>query len=112
MNEELLKTVQKASQGQPDWLQKKRSLAIMLQKRFPLANHQQAWLAKCQQPSIAGNDESLSLNHDGDDFVALPINVAVQKYPELLQENLMEKAMLKEDMEILMAHLKEFRDAF
>ncbi len=105
MNEELLKTVQKASQGQPDWLQKKRSLAIMLQKRFPLANHQQAWLAKWQQPSIAGNDESLSLNHDGDDFVALPINVAVQKYPELLQENLMEKAVRWQDNQLNALHL-------
>ena len=105
MNEELLKTVQKASQGQPDWLQKKRSLAIMLQKRFPLANQQQAWLTKWQQPNLAANDEPSLLNHDGDDFVALPINLAVQKYPELLQENLMEKAVRWQDNQLNALHL-------
>ena len=105
MNEELLKTVQKASQGQPDWLQKKRSLAIMLQKRFPLANQQQAWLAKWQEPELVTNDESSLLNHDGDDFVALPINMAVQKYPELLQENLMEKAVRWQDNQLNALHL-------
>ena len=105
MNEELLKTVQKASQGQPDWLQKKRSLAIMLQKRFALADQQQAWLAKWQQPELVTNDESSLLNHDGDDFVALPINVAVQKYPELLQENLMEKAVRWQDNQLNALHL-------
>ena len=105
MNEELLKTVQKASQGQPDWLQKKRSLAIMLQKRFPLANQQQAWLAKWQELELVTNDESSLLNHDGDDFVALPINMAVQKYPELLQENLMEKAVRWQDNQLNALHL-------
>lgn len=107
MNEELLKIVQKASQEQPDWLRKKRSLALTLQERFPLAPHQQEWLTKWQ-PSVFVPDDQKKislLNHDGDDFVALPINKAVWKYPELLQENLMEKAVRWQDNQLNAAHL-------
>lgn len=105
MNEELLTIVQKASQNQPDWLQKKRSLALMLQKRFPLANQQQEWLTSWRQPLLVNNEEPSALNHDGDDFVALPITEAVQRYPELLQENLMEKAVRWQDNQLNAIHL-------
>ena len=105
MKKELLKIVQMASRDQPAWLQKKRSLALILQERFSKAEQQQEWLTKWENPSLEINSDDSALIHDGDDYVALPINLAVQKYPELLQENLMEKAVRWQENQLNAIHL-------
>lgn len=105
MNQKLLAIVQENAQVQPAWLQKKRSLAVMLEKRFPLAEQQQKWLTGWQSPQLMKNTEKFFLVHEGDDFVALPMAQAVNRYPELLQENLMEKAVRWQDSQLNAIHL-------
>lgn len=105
MDENLLTLVQKNAEKQPAWLQKKRSLAVMLQKRFALAEQQQKWLTQWQQPELMTTVEDSYLVHEGTDYVALPLLMAVEKYPELLQENLMEKAVRWQDSQLNAIHL-------
>lgn len=92
MNQELMNQVQAASAGQPAWLQKKRQLAMMLADNFQ-EDHWQTPLLDCWQnhPNLTVENEQATATPDG--YVDLPIFVAAQKYPELLQENLMEKAI-------------------
>lgn len=92
MNSELVSQVQTASSGQPDWLQKKRQLAIMMADNLPKTTWQnkilQGWL---KEPHLRITDEQVLANQNG--YVNLPIFLAAQQYPELVQENLMEKAI-------------------
>ncbi|WP_295728561.1 SufD family Fe-S cluster assembly protein [uncultured Limosilactobacillus sp.] len=92
MNSELVSRVRAATLGQPAWLQKKRQLAIMMAANLPQTNWQQkilqGWLAR---PNLKTPNEQETTNQL--DYVDLPIFQAAQQYPELLQENLMEKAI-------------------
>ncbi|WP_251548214.1 SufB/SufD family protein [Limosilactobacillus caecicola] len=104
MNQKLLELVQTASQGQPAWLQKKRQLAAMMlgdlptdQWQTPLLN---AWQAT---PTLTVENEQA--NGQSQDYVELPIFVAAEQYPELLQENLMEKAIDWQASQINALHL-------
>lgn len=105
MNEELLNKVQYNSRNEPAWLQKKRALAVMLQDRFSLVSDQQDWLNKWQTTTDRMNQDQDYLQHEGQDYVALPIENAVEEYPELLQENLMEKAVQWQDSQLNAMHL-------
>ncbi|WHO86083.1 SufD family Fe-S cluster assembly protein [Limosilactobacillus oris] len=87
--------------AEPDWLQKKRQLATLLQARFPTVPGQEKWLPWQQ---TANHQSRGWLRHTGT-YVALPLAAAVQNYSELLQENLMEKAIRWQDNQLFAAHL-------
>ncbi|HJF53594.1 MAG TPA: SufD family Fe-S cluster assembly protein [Limosilactobacillus coleohominis] len=92
MKPDLLDQVQVATQGQPDWLRQKRQLAMMMAQKLPVTDHQQTVLKKwLQNPQLDIDDEQVTTTPDG--YVNLPIFIAAQQYPELVQENLMEKAI-------------------
>ena len=104
MKQELLKRVQRASQGQPAWLQQKRQLALMMAKDLP-TNHWQAPLVTSWQAQINLATEDEQVNGQPKGYVDLPLFVAAQQYPELLQENLMEKALSWQASQINAYHL-------
>lgn len=89
--------------AEPGWLQKKRQLASLLQKRFPVLPGQEKWLPwqKTTQPDQGGEGW---LHHRGT-YTALPLEAAVRDYSELLQENLMEKALRWQDNQLFAGHL-------
>lgn len=103
MKQELINAVQTASAGQPDWLQKKRQLAIMLAQRLPVDHWQQDIVDEWKkQPDLTITNEQVP---SPEGYVDMPIFVAAQKYPELLQENLMEKAISWQSSQINALHL-------
>lgn len=85
---------------EPGWLKKKRQLATVFNDRFPRYNHQERWLpwrlSTCQTTGWLTIQ-----NH----YVAQPLAKAVKQYSELLQENLMEKAMRWQENQLFAAHL-------
>lgn len=93
MNDKLMQEVQTAIADQPTWLQQKRQLAASLADEFAkqptAAPLLEAWQA---QPDLTIDQETTEQTDD-QAYVDLPIFEAVQRYPELLQENLMEKAI-------------------
>ena len=91
-------------QDEPGWLEKKRQLATMLAGRFPHQDGQEQWLTVWRdQPKTAGMAIGL-ISHDSD-YVARPLSQAVNEYSEMLQENLMEKAIPWQDGQLNAAHL-------
>ena len=104
MKPDLLDQVQAATQGQPDWLRKKRQLAMMMAHELPVTDHQQTVLKKwLQNPQLDIDDEQVTTTLDG--YVNLPIFLAAQQYPELVQENLMEKAINWQASQLNALHL-------
>lgn len=92
MNQELIKLVQASDENQPAWLQKKRQLALMLADRLATDHWQTPLLTNWQQhPDLTIEKEQVTTTPEG--YVDLPLFVAARQYPELLQENLMEKAI-------------------
>lgn len=85
---------------EPSWLKKKRQLAALLQKRLPEFQQQTKWLPWQQLPT----SQEGWLTADGD-FTAAPLSVAVNQYSDILQENLMEKAIRWQDNQLFAAHL-------
>lgn len=104
MNHELLKQVQTASQHQPAWLQQKRQLAMLRSAELPV-DHWQEPMVDCwqKQPNLTKNNEQVTTSPAG--YVDLPIFIAAEQYPELLQENLMEKAIDWQANQINALHL-------
>ena len=120
MNQQLLSQVMASCVNTPDWLMKKRQLAVLLQERFnstPAAEKiMAAWL---KNPCLAQLDQSVDEQAklekaatDADDevkmaagWVNLPLFAAANVYPELLQENLMEKAISWQDSQLNAMHL-------
>lgn len=105
METDLLKRVQANAIHQPAWLQKKRSLAVMLKSRFKLVPGQQSFIDAWQDSQLLTESEPSYQLHLGQDYVALPLQKAVLQYPELLQENLMEKAVRWQDNQLNAMHL-------
>lgn len=104
MNQELLKQVQAASQHQPAWLQQKRQLAILRSTDLPTDHWQEPMVADWQkQPNLTKDHEQVTTGPSG--YVDLPIFIAAEQYPELLQENLMEKAIDWQANQINALHL-------
>ena len=104
MNQELLKQVQAASQHQPAWLQQKRQLAILRSTDLPTDHWQEPMVADWQkQPNLTKDHEQVTTSPAG--YVDLPIFIAAEQYPELLQENLMEKAIDWQANQINALHL-------
>lgn len=91
-------------QDEPGWLQKKRQLAMMLAGRFPKQADQEQWLAAWQGTKPIVSAATGLVSHDGD-YVARPLSQAVNEYSEMLQENLMEKAIPWQDGQLNAAHL-------
>lgn len=85
---------------EPGWLQKKRQLAAQLQERFPKYDGQDKWLPWQQAPT--NQEEWLTA---ADSFQAMPLSMAVRHYSDLLQENMMEKALPWQDNQLFAAHL-------
>ncbi len=120
MNQQLLSQVMASCVNTPDWLMKKRQLAVLLQERFkstPAAEKiMAAWL---KNPCLAQLDQSVDEQAklekaatDADDEVKMaagwvnqPLFAAANVYPELLQENLMEKAISWQDSQLNAMHL-------
>ena len=120
MNQQLLSQVMASCVNTPYWLMKKRQLAVLLQERFkstPAAEKiMAAWL---KNPCLAQLDQSVDEQAklekaatDADDevkmaagWVNLPLFAAANVYPELLQENLMEKAISWQDSQLNAMHL-------
>ncbi|KRL27484.1 hypothetical protein FD27_GL001247 [Limosilactobacillus frumenti DSM 13145] len=105
METNLLRQVQANAIHQPAWLQKKRALAVMLKNRFKLAPGQQTFMEAWQDPQMLTDSEPSYQLHLANDYVALPLQKAVLQYPELLQENLMEKAVRWQDNQLNAMHL-------
>lgn len=89
-------------QDEPAWLQKKRQLAKVLLPRFRKIKDQGLWLSK-ETVAVPAVSQGW-LNHR-DTFIALPLEQAVTAYSELLQENLMEKAIRWQDNQLNANHL-------
>lgn len=87
---------------EPDWLQKKRQLAILLQSRFPAVANQDQWLTAWQTHESVGDGKWLE---EQDGYVALPLAKAVNQYSGILQENLMEKAIDWQENQLNAVHL-------
>ena len=116
MNQQLLSQVMASCVNAPDWLMKKRQLAVLLQERFkstPAAEKiMAAWL---ENPSLAQLEQAADEQADADQvkaavpsttgWVNLPLFAAANAYPELLQENLMEKAISWQDSQLNAMHL-------
>ena len=104
MNQELLEQVQVASQHQPAWLQQKRQLATLRSTDLPI-DHWQEPMVDCWQkrPNLTKTNEQVTTSPEG--YVDLPIFIAAEQYPELLQENLMEKAIDWQANQINALHL-------
>lgn len=135
MNQQLLSQVMASCQNAPDWLMKKRQLAVLLQERFQNTPADQkiidAWLREPnlsqltepdlnqsdladikQSKNINGAGTQLELTNRSDEvqtssefFVNLPLFAAANVYPELLQENLMEKAISWQASQLNAMHL-------
>lgn len=104
MNEQLLKQIQAASQDQPAWLQQKRQLAMMRAEELPTDQWQTPLLDSWRNHSQLTITNEQGVTHT-DGYVDLPIFKAAQQYPELLQENLMEKAIDWQASQVNALHL-------
>ena len=116
MNQQLLSQVMASCVNAPDWLMKKRQLAVLLQERFKSTPATEkiiaAWL---ENPSLAQLEQSVGEQINADQAqtatqntvgcVNLPLFAAANVYPELLQENLMEKAISWQDSQLNAMHL-------
>lgn len=91
-------------QQEPGWLQKKRQLATMLRARFPQQDNQTDWLGAWQDEQAKSRHSTGLITHSGD-YIAQPLSQAVNEYSEMLQENLMEKAIFWQDGQLNAAHL-------
>lgn len=89
---------------EPGWLQKKRQLATLLSGRFPEQSGQVQWLAAWRGTKPVVSAATGLVSHDGA-YVARPLSQAVNEYSEMLQENLMEKAIFWQDGQLNAAHL-------
>lgn len=93
-------------QQEPGWLQKKRQLATILQARFPKQDGQDEWLDAWEGERHQLGESTGLINHNGD-YIARPLSQAVNEYSEILQENLMEKAIPWQDGQLNAAHLSK-----
>lgn len=101
---ELVSRVQAASANQPDWLKEKRQLAATLLARFSTSEEAQPFIdAWQQQIDTSFIDEQAAPTIDG--LVNLPLAMAVQQYPSLCQENLMEKGLFWQASQLNALHL-------
>lgn len=105
MSADLMKNVQAAITDQPAWLQQKRQLACQLADQFSQDADSQALIKAWQQAPDVTIADSNAVQPDGQDYVDLPLFQAVHQYPELLQENLMEKAIFWQDSRLNALHL-------
>lgn len=128
MNQQLLGQVMASCQNAPDWLMKKRQLAVLLQERFkntPTAEKiMAAWqnnpdlrqldqTAGTEQPDngepVGNNNQNQAQSNvdasQSQSWVDLPLFAAANEYPELLQENLMEKAISWQASQLNAMHL-------
>lgn len=102
MTQDLNVMVDKLAINEPAWLQKKRTLALMLKDRFPRLKGQDQWIDEWTDlPLVADKDLTSSTNT----VEVLPLLDAVNHYPELLQENLMEKAVSWQDNQLNAMHI-------
>lgn len=93
MNDDLIKQVQEAMTQQPTWLQQKRQLAGRLAGQFdPIQGEDSLIKAWASQPDLFEDNDEI-FTKPAQAYVDLPLFQAAQAYPELLQENLMEKAI-------------------
>lgn len=105
MNNQLLTIVQANAAHQPTWLQQKRSLALMMQNRLQSVPEQPEWIQNWQNPRLLTESEPSYQLHLGNDYVLLPFQKAALQYSELLQENLMEKAVRWQANQLNAMHL-------
>ncbi|MFR0609824.1 SufB/SufD family protein [Limosilactobacillus mucosae] len=116
MNQQLLSQVMASCVNAPDWLMKKRQLAVLLQERFkstPAAEKiMTVWrenprLAQLDQATggQVNADQAQTVTQNTAGCVNLPLFKAANEYPELLQENLMEKAISWQDSQLNAMHL-------
>lgn len=91
-------------QREPGWLQKKRQLATILRARFPQQDNQGDWLGAWKDEQVQFGHSTGLVTHNGD-YIAQPLSQAVNEYSEMLQENLMEKAIFWQDGQLNAAHL-------
>lgn len=89
MNDELIALVERASAQTAPWLGQKRQLALRLFDR--LAAGAPALLADWQTDPDLGVEQGTS--RGGGDLVEQPLLNVAPQFSELLQENLMEKAL-------------------
>lgn len=92
MKQDLLSQIKEAVQTQPGWLQQKRQLAAQLAPSLSCNHFEKRIIDQWQSLDLGVVDDG-----QGDcstaDYVDMPLFDAAQKYSELLQENLMEKAI-------------------
>lgn len=104
MPTDLVSQIKAAAHNQPAWLQKKRQLAAQLAANFPDNAFEQAILDHWQSVDLTEADDSQG-DCSTNDYVDLPLFAASAKYSELLQENLMEKAISWQDSRLNALHM-------
>ena len=100
----LVSQIKAAAHNQPAWLQKKRQLAAQLAANFPNNAFEQAILDHWQSVDLTEADDGQG-DCSTNDYVDLPLFAASAKYSELLQENLMEKAISWQDSRLNALHM-------
>ncbi|KRN59213.1 SufB/SufD family protein [Limosilactobacillus secaliphilus] len=104
MPTDLVSQIKAAAHNQPAWLQKKRQLAAQLAANFPDNAFEQAILDHWQSVDLTEADDGQG-DCSTNDYVDLPLFTASAKYSELLQENLMEKAISWQDSRLNALHM-------
>lgn len=102
MTQDLNSMVEKLSKEEPASLQKKRTLALMLRKRLPKLRGQDKWISEWEELPLVVDKE---LRAPTSSVEVLPLLKAINHYPELLQENLMEKAVNWQDNQLNAMHI-------
>lgn len=103
-SQELLTKIKAASQDQPLWLQQKRQLAYQLASRLSTNQFERRLIEQWQTSDLTMVDDGRG-DCSTDDYVDLPLFTAAQQYSELLQENLMEKAIFWKDSRLNALHM-------
>ncbi|GAA6237244.1 SufD family Fe-S cluster assembly protein [Apilactobacillus micheneri] len=93
--------------NEPQWLSVKRMVAAKMAPKFALDNQQRNFnFAKpdLDQQKINPNNQA-SDQHQKDGVIAMDLFAAANQFPELIQENLMEKAIYWRDNQLNANHL-------
>ncbi|UQS84661.1 SufD family Fe-S cluster assembly protein [Apilactobacillus apisilvae] len=93
--------------NEPQWLSVKRMVAAKIAPTLSIENQQRSF--NFNQPELnyseLNTNNQANLIHKNDRVIAMDLFVAASKYPELIQENLMEKAIPWRENQLNANHL-------
>lgn len=94
---------------EPKWLTEKRKLAFLLMEQLPANKDNESTMNRLHNQATALiqtiRPRTQATVDDGNQLVNMDLLTAAQQFPELLQENLMEKAISWQDSQLNALHL-------